>query len=400
MSIKFPRFSAILSAVALMSLVVPVLGQSTRPPERPPHPPPLISPQVHSDRSVTFRFRDPNARRVMLSLEGDEHPMPMQRDAQGAWSVTTAPLAPEIYGYAFVADGVRLIDPSNPLIKPNLLSPESMVEVPGSASLPWQINDVPHGIVHHHFFHSDVVGDNRDFFVYTPPGYDSSRRKRYPVLYLLHGYSDDASAWTAVGRANIILDNLIAEGKAKPMIVVMPLGYGAPEILSRTGPGFRERQLVHENAQKFGESLLTEVMPRVEKDYRVERGRKNTAIAGLSMGGGESLFVGLNHLDQFAWIGSFSGAVPTLWNSESAHPRLPHTSPSLSPSVNSKVRLLWIACGEQDPLVGPANRRFDAWLHSHDIRFTEVWTPGVHSWMVWRGNLAAFVPLLFRKTNR
>ena len=156
----------------------------------------------------------------------------MQKDDSGVWSVTTEPLEPDYYGYSFLADGVGLIDPRNPLMKPNLLGTQSMVHVPGPPSLPWEINDVPHGVVHHHFYKSGVVGDQRDYYVYTPPRYDPASKKTYPVLYLLHGFSDDASGWTAVGRANVILDNLLAQQKAKPMIVVMTLGYGAPEMLS------------------------------------------------------------------------------------------------------------------------------------------------------------------------
>jgi len=259
--------------------------------------------------------------------------------------------------------------------------------VPGSPPMPWQDTDVPHGVIHHYFYHSGVVGDNRDFFVYTPPGYNPRARKRYPVLYLLHGYSDDASAWTAVGRANFILDSLIAEGKAVPMIVVMPLGYGAPAIVARGGPGFRSQDLRRENVTKFGEALLTEVMPQVEKDFRVKTGREDTAITGLSMGGGESLQVGLNHLDRFAWVGSFSGAPASDYEK---------AFPNLSSKDNSRLRLLWIACGKQDPLVGDMNRKFEAWLTSKNIKFTEIWTPGVHSWMVWRDNLVHFAPLLFQ----
>ena len=165
-----------------------------------------------------------------MTLEGAK-PAPMQKDDQGVWSLTTAPLTPDFYGYSFVADGVGLIDPSNPSMKPNLLHTQSQVHVPGPASLPWEIGDVPHGLVHHHFYKSGVVGDERDFYVYTPPGYDPKAKRSYPVLYLLHGFSDDASGWTAVGRANVILDNLIAQGKAKAMMMVMPLGYGAPEIV-------------------------------------------------------------------------------------------------------------------------------------------------------------------------
>jgi enterochelin esterase-like enzyme len=353
----------------------------------------IISPEVHPDRSVTFRFRDPNAQQVLLDLEGLK-PAPMEKGANGVWTITTAPLEPEFYGYTFVADGVSLVDPSNSLIKPNLLHLSSMVHVPGPSSLPWEVNEEPHGVVHHHFYHSTVVGDNRDFYVYTPPGYNPAARKKYPVLYLLHGYSDDASGWTAVGRANLIFDNLIAQGKIQPMLVVMPLGYGAPQIVSRTGPGFRDRNLRRENVDKFREALLTEVMPRIQKDYRVKTNRNDTAIAGLSMGGGESLDIGLNHLDRFAWIGSFSGAVGVDDRD------LQQEFPALSSKDNSRLRILWVACGRQDPLVGAMNRRFERWLISQKIQFTEIWTPGVHSWMVWRDNIAHFAPLLFQHSGR
>jgi enterochelin esterase-like enzyme len=348
-----------------------------------------VSPEVHPDRRVTFRFRDPNAKEVMLSLEGST-PVPMNRGAQGVWSITVGPLEPEFYGYSYVADGVPTLDPFNPLIKPNLLMMENEVHIPDPAlPLPWELNPVPHGVVHHIFYHSAVVGDNRDFYVYTPPGYDPRAAKRYPVLYLLHGYSDDASAWTAVGRANLILDNLIAQGKAKAMIVVMPLGYGAPAILSRRGPGFRSRSLVHDNLVKFRESLLREVMPDVEQEYRVLPDREDTAIAGLSMGGGESLYVGLNGLNRFAWIGAFSAGL--------GEANLDAEFPSVSSKINSQLRLLWIACGEQDPVVGKFNRAFRAWLNSKGVRYTKIQTPGMHTWMVWRSNLAAFAPLLFRR---
>ena len=214
----------------------------------------LISPEVHPDGSVTFRFRAPNAQQVSLEREGATA-VPMQKDEQGVWSVTTDPLEPDLYGYSFVADGVTLIDPSNPLMKPNLLHPQSVVHVPGPPSTVWEIGDVPHGTIHHHFYRSGTVGDDRDFYVYTPPGYDPKAKRRYPTLYLLHGFSDDASGWTAVGRAHVILDNLIAQGKAKPMIVVMPLGYGAPEIVSPTSRAFRDASLVERNMDRFRQAL-------------------------------------------------------------------------------------------------------------------------------------------------
>jgi len=261
------------------------------------------------------------------------------------------------------------------------------VHVPGPVSLPWEINDVPHGIIHHHFYRSGIVGDNRDFYVYTPPGYSPKAKKPYPMLYLLHGFSDDASAWTAVGHANVILDNLIAQGKAKPMIVVMPLGYGAPEILSQGFAPFHDASLRQRNFQKFRDALLNEVLPQVEAAYRVSKDRKSRAIAGLSMGGAESLLTGLNTLDRFAWIGAFSsGGVTEDFQAD---------FPELSSNANSQLRLLWIACGTDDHLI-EINRKFRAWLDSKGIHHTDVETPGAHTWMVWRRNLATFAPLLFQ----
>ena len=368
--------------------VVAGLAQSPARPEAPPQPQPIQSPEVQPDHRVTFRFRDPNAKEVMLNREGGK-PAPMQKDAQGVWSMTTDPLEPDLYGYSFVADGVSLIDPSNPLMKPNLLGTQSVVHVPGPASLPWEINDVPRGAIHHHFYRSGVVGDDRDYYVYTPPGYDPTAKQLYPALYLLHGFSDDASAWTAVGRAHAILDNLIAQGKAKPMLVVMPLGYGAPEIVSRGVASFRDATLRQRNFDKFRDALLTEVIPQVEAAYRVSKDRNSRAIAGLSMGGAESLLTGLNALDHFAWIGAFSsGGLAEDFSAE---------FPALDSKANSQLRLLWIACGTDDRLI-ELNRKFRDGLQSKGVQHTDIETPGAHTWMVWRRNLANFVPLLFQES--
>ena len=311
----------------------------------------------------------------------------MQKDDSGVWSVTTEPLEPDYYGYSFLADGVGLIDPRNPLMKPNLLGTQSMVHVPGPPSLPWEINDVPHGVVHHHFYKSGVVGDQRDYYVYTPPRYDPASKKTYPVLYLLHGFSDDASGWTAVGRANVILDNLLAQQKAKPMIVVMTLGYGAPEMLSHGVGAFSHADLRQRNLDRFRESLLTEVIPQVEKEYRASTDRKSRAIAGLSMGGSESLFVGLTSADRFAWIGAFSsGGLGENFDQQFSE---------MKPKDVSQLQLLWIACGTDDHLIA-VNRRFREWLTAKGVKHTDIDTPGAHTWMVWRRNLATFAPLLFQ----
>jgi enterochelin esterase family protein len=350
--------------------------------------PPIVSPEVQPDGRVTFRFADPNALKIEVELEGEKAPTPMQKDDHGIWSLTVGPLQPDIYGYSFIADGVALIDPSNPLMKPNLLRTESAVHVPGPSSLPWEINDVPHGVIHHHFYFSKIGGDHRDMYVYTPPDYFADTKTEYPVLYLLHGFSDDASGWTAVGRANVILDNLIAQGKVKPMIVVMPLGYGDYDMIRRGWSSWSDKDLARRNLSKFTDMLLSEVMPRVEQRYRIKKDRESHAIAGLSMGGAESLLTGLNHLDQFAWVGAFSSGGIDLaeFNSE---------FPDVNASVNKKLKLLWISCGTDDQLI-TVNRQFKSWLKDKGVQFTDIETPGVHDWMVWRRNLAAFAPLLFQ----
>jgi enterochelin esterase family protein len=328
----------------------------------------------------------PNAVAVMLDLEGAK-PVAMTKDDQGVWSYTTAALEPDFYGYTYSVDGVIVLDPPNPLLKPNLLFQSNMVHVPGPSSLAWEMNDVPHGQVHHHFYHSQVVGDNRDFYVYTPPNYDPKAKKKYPVLYLLHGFSDSADGWSAVGRANLILDNLIAQGKAKPMLIVMPLGYGAPEIVSHGFGAFALTELRDANFSKFTQALLTEVIPQVESSYHIDKDRNARAIAGLSMGGAESLLTGLNHLDQFAWVGAFSsGGLPEEFETR---------FPNLDSKANARLHVLWVACGTDDGLI-TINRKFRNWLKAKNVNHTDIETPGAHTWMVWRRNLAEFSSLLFR----
>ena len=269
---------------------------------------PLISPEVHPDRTVTFRLKAPNAKEVLVRYDLGTNTL--QRDEQGIWSNTTEPLDPDIYSYSFLVDGLRINDPANSFLKYSLIDTESQVHVPGPATLPWEINDVPHGVIHRHHYRSKICDDERDVLVYTPPGYNPAARKTYPVLYLLHGFSDAEDAWIDVGRANVILDNLIARKQARPMVIVMPLGYGTLHMLDggwqakRTGPEWWKVR--DDSFTKFHDSLLAEIIPAVEKDYRVSTDRTARAIAGLSMGGEQSLVFGLNGLDRFAWIGAFS----------------------------------------------------------------------------------------------
>ena len=361
--------------LAAFLFALPVFAQQT------------VSPEVHPDGSVTFRLPAPNAKEVQLHCEGVENSV-MQRDEHGVWTFTSEPLEPDIYVYSFSVDGLHMIDPHNSFIKYNLLNTDSQVQVHGPKDLVWEISDVPRGDLHRHFYKSAVAGDERDYIVYTPPGYDPLARKRYPVLYLLHGYSDDTSAWSAAGRANVILDNLIARGQAKPMIVVMPLGYGTMDVVKVGWSRMRDSGLWQRNVDLFSAALLDEVMPQVEKAYRVSTDRQSHAIAGLSMGGTESLTVGLNHLDRFAWIGSFSaGGLNTNYLAQ---------FPALDAKANDKLRLLWIGCGREDKLI-EGNKQFCDWLQTRDIHYQWVDSPGTHSFRVWRRYLGEFVPLLFQE---
>jgi enterochelin esterase family protein len=364
----------------ILSITLPAFAQQQKPP------PKIVSPDIQPDGRVIFRLRATNATTVLLHCEGVSATN-MIKDDQGVWSLTSNPLEPDIYVYSFSVDGLHLIDPNNPFLKYNLLSSDSQVHVPGPKSLPWEINDVPRGKVDHRFYKSAVANDERDFYVYTPPGYNPAARKRYPVFYLLHGFSDDATAWTSIARANVILDNLIARRQARPMLIVMPLGYGTMDYVRGGWDNPRREEMRAVSFEKFRDNLLTEVIPQVEKEYRASTRREDRAIAGLSMGGSESLFVGLNAMDRFAWIGAFSsGGLITNFVSQ---------YPNVDQKANDKLRLLWIGCGQQDRLIS-TNKLLSTWLDSKGVNHKWVEIPGEHSFRVWRRNLAEFTPLLFQ----
>lgn len=343
---------------------------------------------VNPDRTVTFRYRDANALKADLALDGAGPNLPMQKDADGVWTATSQPLAPEIYGYHFEVDGQPRLDLHNPRVTTNLLNLSNMLDVPGDAPEPWEPQAVPHGEVHHELYTTAVVEglaqNQSDFYVYTPPGYDARAKREYPVLYLLHGFSDDASGWTAVGQANLILDTLLAQGKIRPMVVVMPLGYGDMSFVRGGGSNWRTPAIVANNTDLFSRALLTEVLPRVEAEYRVSKKRDDRAIAGLSMGGLEALSTGLNNTDKFAYVVGLSSAAASINRDRLA---------GLNPR-SANLKLLWIACGTSDQLLNP-NQEFIAFLKSKNMPVTAVETPGMHTWMVWRDNLIHFTPLLF-----
>ena len=349
---------------------------------------PLAEPQIHADRTVTFRYAAAaTAEKVTVVLEGSG-PMPMQHGPGGLWTLTTPALAPEYYSYHFNVDGATQLDARNPMVKSGYLAAGSGFLVPGTPAQPWEQTAVPHGAVHHHTFTSHIVQglpDNQDdFYVYTPPGYDPRGKTKYPVLYLLHGWSDTANGWVSIGHANDIFDNLIAAGRAKPMIVVMPLGYGDISFVESGFSVWNDPAKIEHNRSLFEQSLFKEIIPQVESMYVVATDSRNRAIAGLSMGGLESVTIGLANPDKFAWIGGFSSAV---------HAVDPATLPHVAAA--SEPKLLWIACGTSDDLLKP-NRALIAGLTAAGLKVTPIETPGAHTWLVWRDNLAHFAPLLFQ----
>ena len=353
---------------------------------------PLVSPEVHADRTVTFRFRAPAAKEVIVRSEALAKDLPLQKDGQGVWSATTEPLAPDIYVYACSVDGQRVLDPSNPFIKYNLFSSQNQVHVPGPKDLPWEINDVPHGTLHRQLYHSAIIGDDLDAWIYTPPGYNAAAKTRYPVLYLLHGYSDAEDSWVTIGRTHVILDNLIARGLAKPMLIVMPHGYGNREIMAGSGAmrGGDGQRIYGESQAKFRESLFNEIIPLIERSYRVSADRSARALAGLSMGGSQTLQFGLLAPDRFAWIasmgaGGLSGGFDQVFT-------------GVDSRLNAQLRLLWVGCGTEDSLIGN-NRALHEWLAARDIRHIWVETPGRHSFTLWRRYLAQLTPLLFQEVK-
>jgi len=355
-----------------------------------PAPPQLLSHELHPDRTVTFRFKDASDQKVELNLEGVAKPISMTKDAAGIWTYTTPPLAPEIYGYSFLADGQPRIDPENHLLAPNIAFPPSnALIVPGATPQPWDETAVPHGVLHTHRFTTKVAlglpANQEDLVVYTPPGYDPAA-KPYPVLYLLHGWSGIAEGWTHDQQANFILDNLLAQGKIKPMVVVMPLGYGDMSFVQNGFAIWRDPVPVEHNTQLFMSMLTTEILPFVESAYNVSRDRNGRAITGLSMGGLESLDTGLHNTDKFAWIGGFSSAVHNL--------DYVHQLATLDPTT-ANLKLLWIACGTEDGLIEP-NRKFIAFLKEKGLPVTQIETPCLHVSLVWRDNLIHFAPLLFQ----
>lgn len=359
------------SLVFAIACVAPLAAQQNRP----PRPKPVVSPLIGEDGSVTFQIKAPEAREIFVTGQMTKEKVALTRDDAGLWTAVIPDIAPGIYEYGFLLDGVRVVDPGNPELKPQRSPNTSILHLPGDA--PHDFREVPHGTVHWHGYFSAPIQRYREFMVYTPPGYETGGES-YPLLVLQHGHSDRYATWVAHGRAHWILDNLIADGKAVPMIVVMLDGHPIPESY---GDGRSTA-----NTEELRRDLIEATLPMVEKLYRVKPGRENRAIAGLSMGGLHALTIGLNHLDTFAWIGAFSAAVP--------EPAAIATALDDAAKTNAALKRLWIACGKDDFLLGE-NEKLTALLKEKSIQHEWLLTEGDHSWPVWRAYLADFLPGLF-----
>jgi enterochelin esterase-like enzyme len=342
----------------------------------------ILSPEVAADRRVTFRLWAPRAQQVSVRGLFFQPQLAMTRDDRGVWSVTTGPVDPGLYEYHFGVDDLTVLDPANPEIEPSPRPENSILEIPGTPPLLTEFQDVPHGAVHvHHYRRKGPSSQARRLHVYTPPGYDiASRRERMPVLVLLHGAGGTDATWSAYGRLAFMLDNLLAQRRVKPMVVVMPNGHPAPA--GPPSPGGRP-----DNTPAFADELFADVLPFVERHYRVRLDGAGRAIVGLSMGGGQALRVGLENPGKFSWVGAMGGSIPP-------DPSFADKLVETAKSSRHKLRWLWIGCGRLDR----SYERMDALasrLSAQGIR--AVWYPseGGHNWLEWRRYLAELSPQLF-----
>ncbi|MFC1538978.1 esterase [Candidatus Latescibacterota bacterium] len=348
-------------------------------PEQTASVPAPASPVVNADRTVSFSLLAPSADSVRVNIVGYSGVIPMSRNENGIWSATVGPLEPEIWEYSFVVDGVSMIDPGNSWVDERRLPASSMLEVSGSEPGFYSIQEVPHGVVSVHTFKSSSLGEMRSFQVYTPPGYDRTKQDTYPVLYLLHGGGNDERGWTVMGRANYILDNLIAGGKSLSMIVVMPNGQ-----YPRTS-GF--------GAEAYEKDMLEVIIPMVERGYRVKTESRNRAMAGLSMGGFHTLYIGVKHPELFSWICVLSSGI----RDTNERNRYETEYGEYYDKMNDNLQLLWLGVGDNDTLVKEGYDGLVALLDKRGVKYSSVVYPGsAHTWDVWRKCLRDFAPLFFR----
>ena len=357
----------------------------------------VVSPEVAADRRVTFRLAAPDAKTVAVS--GDFGPdTELRKGDDGVWSVTIGPLDAEIYVYFFTVDGVRLTDPNNPQVKIGYVTTTttSLLTVPGPQAAFYDVQDVPHGEIRTLLYRSTSNGVTRELNVYVPPGYDQARSRRYPVLYLLHGFANDHHSWHRYGRANDILDNLLAKGSLSPFLVVMPLGYGGALVngdgtgIAPEGSGtFRGDPALYER------DLLEDIIPMIDGRYRTIADRKHRAIVGFSMGGGQAGRYGLRHLETFSTVGIMSAGMGGGGTAAAPGADPVAALAADAAKANKQIDLLWIACGKDDAAMKGAKTLHEA-LQKAGIEHTFLETDGAHHWRVWRRYLRDLAPMLFK----
>jgi enterochelin esterase family protein len=374
------------AAALLMTLVVAGVAQAQ--PGRGPRGPVVVSPEVKGDRHVVFRIHAPRAEAVGVftsDIPGGFQPRPLKKGENGVWELTLGPIDPGTYRYLFNVDGVLVADPRNQAVSESNGNAWSVVHVPGSDFM--DTTDVPHGAVARITYRSATLGRDRRMHIYTPPGYEAGTEK-YPVLYLLHGAGDSDDSWTSVGRANFILDNLIAARKAKPMIVVMPAGHTGP--FSFFLPNAPSRDGIGNS--KFEDDFQKDVVPYVEKHYRVLTGRNDRALAGLSMGGAQTLNIAAAHPGEFGYVGVFSSGVVfgkvSDWEKE-------HEKGLEDADARKGLKVLWFATGKEDFLLARTKETVELFKkHGFSPVFQE--TTGGHTWINWQKYLNEFAPQLFQ----
>jgi enterochelin esterase family protein len=343
-------------------------------------------PLLHADDTVTFRVTARDAREVQVAPRGTgnglgDQPIRMSRGEDGVWTATV-PVRPGFHYYQLLVDGLACNDPASQTFF-GWAQESSGLEVPDPALDFYAWKDVPHGDVRICTYHSRTAESQRQVFIYTPPGYDSNPDRRYPVLYLQHGAGESERAWTEQGKANLIMDNLIAAGRAEPMLVVMENGYA-------TRPDQPRPASPRDQPDRFSDLVVNDLVPFIDGRFRTQADREHRAIAGLSMGGGQAMRTGLAHLDKFAWIGTFSGALRDF-NVETSYGGALRDATQ----ANRQLRLLWIGCGTEDRLIDGAREIHNA-LTERKVEHVWLEGSGSHEWQVWRKHLHDFAPRLFK----
>ncbi len=392
-------YSSRIAGAILFICTLSSFALAQQPPRQPTPNDTLKSPEVLPDSRVVFRIYAPKASEVTVGGDWISQGLGtggrLTKDEQGVWAITVGPLPADFYSYAFTVDGVRTLDPKNAMIKQGVTSLDNMLLVPGANAAFEDTQAVPHGELRKVWYNSTTLNEQRRLHIYFPPGYESSKDK-YPVFYLLHGGGDEDSGWSTIGRAGFILDNLIAAKKAKPMIVVMPNGsLPRPPVVPGAPPDPAANAAFQD---RFASELLKDVVPFVEKNYRVLTGSANRAIAGLSMGGGQTLRTVASHPDQFAYVGVWSAGVNPQVTADFEKRNAAFLAGASK--VNQQIKLFAISCGEKDPLAFTGSQNLAEILKKHGIKHDVQISSGAHTWINWRQYLNELVPRLFQNSGK